>query len=85
LYWRLHCTSRQLARAIYALRKQGKLAKWDGNRNGFYELPLTLGEWGIRRAWFDAITQELEDHWATLEVDGLLKLKQRAENDKENL
>jgi hypothetical protein len=61
------------------------LAKWDGNRNGFYELPLTLGERGIRRAWFDAITQDLEDHWASLEVDGLLKLKQQAEIDKENL
>jgi len=61
------------------------LAKWDGNRNGFYELPLTLGELGIRRAWFDGITQDLDDHWASLEVDELLKLKQRGENDRENL
>jgi len=85
LYWRLNCTPKQLARAIYALRKQGKLARWGGNHYGFYELPLTLGEWGIRRAWFDGITQGLEDRWAAQEVDQLLKVKQRTENGKENL
>jgi len=44
-----------------------------------------LGEWGIRRAWFDGITQGLEDRWAAQEVDQLLKVKQRTENGKENL
>ena len=75
---------RQLARAIYALRKQGKLAKWGGNHYGFYELPLTLGEWGIRQAWVTGITQELEDRGAVQEVDELLKIKQRVKNDPEN-
>jgi hypothetical protein len=84
LYWRLNCTPQQLSRAIYALRKQGKLAKWGGNHYGFYELPLTLGEWGIRQAWFDGVTQGLEDRLAIQEVDALLKAKQRAENDPEN-
>ena len=84
LYWRLNCTPQQLSRAIYALRKQGKLAKWGGNHYGFYELPLTLGEWGIRQAWVTGITQELEDRGAVQEVDELLKIKQRVKNDPEN-
>jgi hypothetical protein len=45
---------------------------------------LTLGEWGIRQAWFDGVTQGLEDRLAIQEVDALLKAKQRAENDPEN-
>jgi hypothetical protein len=84
LYFRLNCTPQQLARAIYALRKQGKLAKWNGDYYGFYELPLTLGERGIRQAWFTGITQELEDRGAVQEVDQLLKIKQRVKNDPEN-
>jgi hypothetical protein len=84
LYWRLNCTSKQLAKAIYALRRQGKLAKSRDSHYGFYELPLTLGEWGIRSAWFDSITQELEDHQAANEVDQLLRAKQRSENDPKN-
>ena len=84
LYWRLNCTPQQLSRAIYALRKQGKLARWGGNHYGFYELPLTLGEWGIRQAWVTGITQELEDCGAVQEVDELLKIKQRVKNDPEN-
>jgi hypothetical protein len=85
LYWRLNCTPQQLARAIYALRKQGKLAKWGGNHYGFYELQLTLGERGIQQAWFTGITQELEDRRAAQEVDRLLKVKQRTENGNGNL
>ena len=84
LYFRLNCTPQQLARAIYALRKQGKLAKWNGDYYGFYELPLMLGEWGIRQAWFDGVTQGLEDRGAVQEVDQLLKIKQRVKNDPEN-
>ena len=84
LYWRLNCTPRQLARAIYALRKQGKLAKWGGNHYGFYELPLTLGEGEIRQAWFGGVDEGLEDRCAPLEVDKLLKVKQRVKNDPEN-
>ena len=84
LYWRLNCTPQQLARAIYALRKQGKLARWGGNHYGFYELPLTLGERGIRQAWFTGITQELEGRLAAQEVDRLLKVKQWTENGKWN-
>jgi hypothetical protein len=84
LYFRLNCKPQQLTRAIYALRKQGKLARWGGNHYGFYELPLTLGEWGIRQAWFDGVTQVLEDHLTIQEVDGLLKVKQKAENNPEN-
>ena len=76
--------TQQLSRAIYALRKQGKLAKWGGNHYGFYELPLTLGERGIRQAWVTGITQELEDRGAVQEVDALLKVKQKAENNPEN-
>ena len=85
LYWRLNCTPQQLTRAIYALRKQGKLAKWGGSHYGFYELPLTLGERGIRQAWFTGITEELEDRLAAQEVDRLLKVKQRTESGKWNL
>ena len=84
LYSRLNCTARQLARAIYALRRQGKLVACRDHHYGFYELPLTLGEWGIRQAWFDGITQELEDHQAANEVDQLLRAKQRSENDPKN-
>ena len=82
IYWWIGCTPKQLAKAIYSLRKQGKLAAWDGNRDGFYELPLTLGEWGIRQAWVTGVRQELDDHKAVLEVDSLLRTKQRVENDR---
>ena len=84
LYWRLNCTPPQLASPIYALRKQGKPSKWGGNHQGFYELPLTLGEVGIRKAWFDSVTQGLGDRGAAQEVYALLKVKQKAENDPEN-
>ena len=81
LYWRLNCTPQQLARAIYALRKQGKLARWDGNRDGILEL-VPQGEWARRVEGFTRDTLELLDRWEVDEIDGLLRLRQRVDMGK---
>jgi hypothetical protein len=70
-----------LARAVYQLRKQGKLARWDGKRSGILEL-VPQGEWAQRAEWFDRDTLELLDEWTVDEIDGLLRLKQRVDVDK---
>jgi hypothetical protein len=77
----LHCNSRQLARAVYALRRAGKLARWDGDRTGILEL-VPQGEWARRAEWFTRDTLELLDRWEVDEIDQLLRLKQRVDVDR---
>ena len=78
----LHCTRQQLARAVYALRRAGKLARWDGDRSGMLEL-IPQGEWAQRAEWFNRDTLELLDDWEVDEIDQLLRIKSRADSDRE--
>ena len=82
LCYYLNIKPRQLTRAVCQLRKRGKLAPRD--YNSIYRLPMTLGEWGIKQAWFSSLRQEINDTATANEVDALLRLRQRTENNLEN-
>jgi len=41
---------------------------------------LDVGRVGIRKAWFDGVTQGLDDRGAAQEVDALLKVRRRVGN-----